>query len=184
MIILIRRAVLLSTLVAGLVSFQTEPVIRIGLSQNAGTITIRSSEAFTIQNLSTRSAKFTTTLAIDDSALSRVLGREDLRYRMMVELDGCRFMALPLNTHVRVPPPTNARLQVEDRSYRGSIEVFGNSRNTFTVVNELPIEDYLLGVVPNELSPSTFGQIEALKAQAVAARTYAIRNMGQSRQEG
>jgi stage II sporulation protein D len=73
---------------------------------------------------------------------------------------------------------------VDDRSYRGSIEVFGNARNTLTLVNELPLEDYLLGVVPNELSPSTFGQIEALKAQAVAARTYAIRNMGQSRQEG
>src|SRR5262249_27975071 len=56
--------------------------------------------------------------------------------------------------------------------------------NTLTVVNELPIEQYLLGVVPNELSPATFGQLEALKAQAVAARTYAIKNMGQSRREG
>ena len=58
------------------------------------------------------------------------------------------------------------------------------SRNTLTVVNELPLEEYLLGVVPNELSPSTFGQLEALKAQAVAARTYIVKNMGQYRAEG
>jgi peptidoglycan hydrolase-like amidase len=51
-------------------------------------------------------------------------------------------------------------------------------------VNELPIEDYLPGVVPNELSPATFGELEALKAQAVAARTYVIRNLGQSKKEG
>ena len=38
--------------------------------------------------------------------------------------------------------------------------------------------------MPNELSPTTFGQIEALKAQAVAARTYIQRNLGQYRNEG
>jgi len=184
MTILIRRGLLLATLLISLVSVQTDPTIRIGLSQNAGTITIRSTEAFNIQQQSTRSAKFTTVLAIDDSALSRVLGRDDLRYRMVVELDGGRFIALPLNTHVRISPPATARLQVDDRTYRGFLEVFGNARNTFTIVDELPLEDYLLGVVPNELSPATFGQLEALKAQAVAARTYAIRNMGQYKQEG
>ena len=171
MTMLIRRAVMLATLLTGFVSVQSEPTIRIGLSQSAGTVTVRSTEPFTIQQQSTRSAKFTTILAIDDSALSRVLGRDDLRYRMVVELDGGRYVALPLNTHVRVPPPATARLQVEDRTYRGTLEVYGNARNTLTIVNELPMEDYLLGVVPNELSPATFGQLEALKAQAVAART-------------
>ena len=39
-------------------------------------------------------------------------------------------------------------------------------------------------MVPNELSPSTFGELEALKAQAVAARTYIVANLGQSREEG
>ena len=45
-------------------------------------------------------------------------------------------------------------------------------------------KQYLLGVVPNELSPTTFGELEALKAQAVAARTYVMRNLGQSKKEG
>jgi peptidoglycan hydrolase-like amidase len=184
MTILIRRGILLATLLVSLVSVQSEPTIRIGLSQSAGTFTIRSTESFSVQQQSTRSAKFTPVLSIDDSVLSRVLGKDDLRYRMVVELDGGRYIALPLNTHVRVSPPATARLQMDDRTYRGYIEVFGNARNTLTIVNELPLEDYLLGVVPNELSPSTYGQLEALKAQAVAARTYAIKNMGQSKLDG
>ncbi len=181
---LIRHTVFLAAFLISTAAVQSDPSIRIGLSQNAGSVTVRSGEPFTVQQQSTRSAKFTAVLAIDDSALSRVLGRDDLRYRMVIELDGARFIALPLNTRVRLSAAASSRLQVEDRTYRGSLEVFGNARNTFTIVNELPLEDYLLGVVPNELSPATFGQLEALKAQAVAARTYAMRNMGQSRQDG
>jgi len=166
---------------------QTEPVLRVGLDQNAATVTVRSGEDFTIQQQTSRSARFSTVLAVDPSSVSRVLNKDDLKYRMAVELDGGRYLLLPLDTHVRIQPRSEsraARLQIGDRTYRGPLEVFGNSRNTFTVVNELPMEQYLLGVVPNELSPSTFGQIEALKAQAVAARTYAIKNRGQYRREG
>lgn len=161
------------------------PIVRIGLDQNAASLTVRSSEPFVVQGESTRSAKFSTILAVADTAT--VLRKEDLRYRMSVEVDGGRLLVLPMQTRVRILPPAQpraARLQVDDRTYRGSVEVFGNSRNTLTVVNELPVEDYLLGVVPNELSPTTFGQLEALKAQAVAARTYIIRNLGQYRAEG
>ena len=64
-------------------------------------------------------------------------------------------------------------VRLNGKAYRGKIEVFVNSRGSLTVVNVVPIEDYLLGVVPSELSlPS----LEAQKAQAVAARTYAIAN--------
>src|SRR5262249_42989015 len=79
---------------------------------------------------------------------------------------------------------TGAPIEIDTRAYRGAIEVFANTRRTLTVLNELPLEEYLRGVVPNELSPVAFGQIEALKAQAVAARTYIQRNLGQSREEG
>lgn len=61
------------------------------------------------------------------------------------------------------------------KAYRGRIEVFVNARGTLTVVNAVSLEDYLLGVVPNELS---LPAIEAQKAQAVAARTYAVANTG------
>lgn len=66
-------------------------------------------------------------------------------------------------------------VRLNGKAYRGKLEVFVNSRGTLTVVNVVPMEDYLLGVVPNELGlPS----LEAQKAQAVAARTYAVANVG------
>jgi len=84
---------------------------------------------------------------------------------------------------VRIDPPA-APLEIESRAYRGALEIFGNTRRALTVVNELPLEEYLRGVVPNELNPAAFGQLEALKAQAVAARTYIQRNLGQYQREG
>lgn len=79
---------------------------------------------------------------------------------------------------------TNERavpVSVNGKKYRGRIEVFVNNRGSLTVVNVVKIEDYLRGVVPNELG---FPSLEAQKAQAVAARTYAVRNIGQFASQG
>jgi peptidoglycan hydrolase-like amidase len=78
----------------------------------------------------------------------------------------------------------NAPVRFNDRPYRGRIEVFTNLRGTLTVVNELGLEDYVRGVVANELSPGGYPAIEALKAQAIAARTYALKNRGQFMSQG
>jgi stage II sporulation protein D len=69
-------------------------------------------------------------------------------------------------------------LQASATSYRGVLEVRPAANERLTVVNVVNVEDYLRGVVPNELSPEAFPQIEALKAQAVAARTYALSHLG------
>ncbi|HMM78943.1 MAG TPA: SpoIID/LytB domain-containing protein [Pyrinomonadaceae bacterium] len=66
-------------------------------------------------------------------------------------------------------------VRLNGKAYRGKIEVFVNASGRLSVVNVVPLEDYLLGVVPSELS---LPAIEAQKAQAVAARTYAIANIG------
>jgi stage II sporulation protein D len=160
----------------------TEPTVRIGLTQNAPTVVIRSASAFTVQRRSTRTATLSAVLAIDPAA-SGPLKPADLHYRTTVAIDGGDVLVMPLGAHVRIEP-ARAPLEIGTAAYRGALDVFGNSRHVLTVVNELPLEDYLRGVVPNELSPSTFGQIEALKAQTVAARTYIERNLGQYGKEG
>lgn len=66
-------------------------------------------------------------------------------------------------------------VRLNGKAYRGKIEVFVNAKGSLTVVNVVPLEEYLLGVVPAELG---LPQLEAQKAQAVAARTYAIANIG------
>jgi stage II sporulation protein D len=79
---------------------------------------------------------------------------------------------------------SNGPVRFNDKPYRGRIEVFPNLRGALTVVNVIGLEDYVKGVVPNELSPGGYPAIEAMKAQAIAARTYAMRNRGQFASEG
>lgn len=159
-----------------------EPIVRIGLNQNAATVTIRSAQAFTVSGRTTRSATFAAVLAVDPNARGPVAAA-DLQYRITVRLDDGATVVMPADTRVRIEPPATP-LEIETRAYRGALEIFGNSRRSLTVVNELPLETYLLGVVPNELNPAAFGQLEALKAQAVAARTYIQRNLRQYSKEG
>lgn len=80
--------------------------------------------------------------------------------------------------------PPGGGLRVEGRRYRGKIVVFLNDRGRLNLVNELPLEDYLRGVVPRELGPGAYPELEASKAQAVAARTYTLRNLGEFADEG
>ena len=56
--------------------------------------------------------------------------------------------------------------------YHGAFELVKNNNNTFNLVNMIEVEEYLKGVVPNEM-PVAFG-LEALKAQSVAARNYVL----------
>lgn len=61
----------------------------------------------------------------------------------------------------------------KDALYRGNLELVpSNKDGKFYIVNSIELEDYLKGVVPNEM-PVRFG-LEALKAQSVAARNYVL----------
>jgi stage II sporulation protein D len=68
-------------------------------------------------------------------------------------------------------------------SYRGSLEIVMGSNNTLAVVNIVDLESYLRGVVPREMPSSwgSYGGMEALKAQAVVARSYALYHIGSGR---
>ena len=58
--------------------------------------------------------------------------------------------------------------------YRGNLILFPKAGKRFLVVNEVPLEDYLLAVVPSEM-PAKW-DLEALRVQAICARTYAFYN--------
>ena len=91
-----------------------------------------------------------------------------------------RFVS-PVDLYVADP---ESRVQLDGKPYRGSLRVLVNSRGTLNVVNRVDLEDYLCGVVPAEMGPKRYDEIEALKAQAVAARTYALAHRGQFETEG
>jgi stage II sporulation protein D len=81
-------------------------------------------------------------------------------------------------------PATADTLVIDKQPYRSSARLFINARGLINIVNELNFEEYLYGVVPAEMGPSIYDEVEALKAQAVAARTYAFRNLKQFESEG
>lgn len=62
------------------------------------------------------------------------------------------------------------------RKFRGALRIYPHENDTVLVVNELDLEDYLAGLINSEISSNW--PIEAVKAQAVAARTYALNQIG------
>lgn len=91
----------------------------------------------------------------------------------------------------RLPPPLIIRpatpggtLTLRGQSYRGELRVQQAPGGRLTVVNRLDMETYLQGVVPREIGRFDLDIYEAIKAQAVAARTYAYTYLGRRSQQG
>jgi len=79
-----------------------------------------------------------------------------------------------------IQPESTGFVQVNGMPYRGFITLL--KKQGMTVVNNVPVEDYLYGVVPKEMPPSW--SAEALRAQSVAARTFALKNRKRHMAEG
>ena len=84
----------------------------------------------------------------------------------------------------RIEPERDGSLIVDERPYRGTVTIRAEAGNNIAVINHVDMEAYLLGVVPRELGPVGEDLIEASKAQAVAARTYAVSRLGRREARG
>src|SRR5262245_12830732 len=118
-----RKRLLLALLVLvvgyseGPVRSQTARSIRIGLNQNAPAVNLRAARPFTVQQNSTRTAKFTMVLALDPSVNGSVT-KASLQYRTLVELDGGKLIVLPKNEKTRIDAG-NSSIEFDSRTYRG-----------------------------------------------------------------
>ncbi|HUO84958.1 MAG TPA: SpoIID/LytB domain-containing protein, partial [Thermoanaerobaculia bacterium] len=83
-----------------------------------------------------------------------------------------------------LPAKEGSAIAIGDDRYRGGARLLINDRGLLNVVNEVWLEDYLKGVVPNEMGPSVYPELEAIKAQTLAARTYGVSRMGEYAREG
>ncbi len=77
-----------------------------------------------------------------------------------------------------IPRGNDNRIKVDGMPYRGIISVLPYGQNV-RLVNIVYMEDYLRGVVPPEIGKRNKNELEAVKAQAVAARTYAMAHLQQ-----
>lgn len=83
--------------------------------------------------------------------------------------------------YITIKPFNNGFISVKHKWYRGIFIVY-NRNGALTVINRVDIEDYIKGVVPSEM-PSGWS-FEAHKAQAIAARSYALANLGKRASHG
>ena len=86
-------------------------------------------------------------------------------------------------SEITLVPERDSLLKSGERTYRGLFTL--SLRNgKLLLINLLSLEDYVRGVLPYELSSEKYPEIEALKAQAVAARTYALYTRGKFEAQG
>lgn len=161
-----------STPVAPLPDLERE--VRIGVVQAADSVLVGSAGAFTITDRAT--GRVLATGSNGTAVVTR--SQQSSGYRVR----------LGTTTHessgaVRVTTAASD-VTINGQPYRGAAEVRVNSMGTLAGINELPVEQYLYGVVPRELGPNVFPEIEAQKVQAIAARTYTVAYFGRRSADG
>ena len=93
---------------------------------------------------------------------------------------GIMFGARDLKfTRIRLQVPEGAFIHIDGRAFRGEVDIIRKDNMKIMAINRVPLEEYLCGVLYNEVSHRW--PIESIKAQAVAARTFALYQARQNR---
>jgi len=144
-----------------------EPVIRVGLLVGASSATIVGAAGLSVSDPSgTRLAE------IPAGEIWHVA----VRGTGLVAMSPSGAAIAPSEALEISSPDSQALVLVNGRSYRGSISAL-RDRTGLTVVDRVPLESYLAGVVSAEMGRRNGAEQEALRAQAVVSRTYALRNL-------
>ncbi|MBP2640822.1 MAG: SpoIID/LytB domain protein [Firmicutes bacterium] len=157
-----------------MMNYALGPVLRVGLWTNQSNVLICSDVDF----------------QLIDGDNQRVLKKGKRNIKMSVTMKNGRFSidSVPVQTHSifikAITTEDKERfIEVNGRNYRGDVELHQTKKNAgITVINILPVELYLYGILPQEISPEW--PLEAIKAQAVAARTYALYNQKKHGEDG
>ena len=144
-----------------------EPLLRLGLAVDTDAVRIRGRGKVSVRG----------------SGSFELAPEEEVR--VIASSDGIRVdgrpggsMRLTFESH-----DASRLLVVNGRAYRGSVEVIPNGA-TLTAVNVVGVESYLRGVVGVEMGERQRNESAALEAQAIASRTYALKNRGRFRSAG
>ena len=144
------------------------PVLDVAVSEKKSTVFLSAQHGFQIFNFPNRKKIFT-----------RWNGKS-LKFKITER--GFGFLHFNNLQSVTIEPFKKGLVYVNGKGYRGKLKLFEDRFGKMTVVNLVDIESYLYGVIKSEMLINS--PIEALKAQAVVARTYAIRNKDKFRREG
>lgn len=143
------------------------PDLRVGLASGRASLTITPAEGkATAQTESSKTIALAanTAAAIRWQAGAFLVGREKLRGDVLT-----------------IRPSGAGELALDGRRYRGALEL-RHKGGGLTAVNIVPVDDYLRSVVPEEMPVDW--PAEAIKAQSVAARSFALASRGRHASEG
>ncbi|MEE3604176.1 SpoIID/LytB domain-containing protein [Bacillus altitudinis] len=117
--------------------------------------------------------------SLKNSLAKQVYLKKNQNYQLNISNGKISLKGIKTYNTLRVVPEkysTKNVLQIAGKPYLGNINFAIESGYIRPTNENIPFEDYLKGVVPNEMPASW--HVEALKAQAVAARTYSVKSIG------
>ncbi len=132
-------------------------IIRIGLAQNIKSAVIETDSPYQM---------------LDAQKKPLLSGPRFVAAKIKPGASGLQVGALNYNSDSLTLMIEKGGIKLDGHSYRHALEFTHDPNGTLSIINKIPVEDYLKGVLPKETS--SFWPVEALKAQAVAARTYAL----------
>lgn len=151
------------------------PVFAIKIGLQTGVISAKVGASTEAQILDARNNKVLYTM-------DKMRSYEFKAYKNLIALKyNNDYYNLKTNQIAIIPTSPTGFVNAKNRWYRGELRII-NLNGKLNVINKLNIEDYIRGVVPCEM-PSSWNY-EAHKAQAIAARSYALANLGKRGSQG
>lgn len=100
-------------------------------------------------------------------------GRRLWRTKVIPTETGMKINELDFKIYgVRIQPSRSPSIYLNGRKFRGAIDIIRQSNQKLLAINHVNVEEYLQGVLYHEVAP--WWPMEALKAQAIASRTFAL----------
>ena len=163
--------------------FPKEGTVRIGLIENRSLVSVKAGVAFFIHTAENRNSLYNGTAGEQFWVQwnNGTLVIQDKNKKALLRSSSALIYELKSNEDSSIVAGAVNGAPGVHRTYRGVLE-FRSGSNGITLVNIVPVEDYLYSVVPSEMPYSW--PAEALRAQSIAARSYTIAYLGQYADRG
>jgi SpoIID/LytB domain protein len=155
-----------------------QPAVIVRLLETQNSLSISSDKSFTAKCSSSEGEP---TIYFSSAPIEIKLSSEGISLGSaspgVLETDLCQATFLPKDE--------KSWLSLNGKPYRGVLEItYRQETKTLLALNIVNLEDYLQGVVPAEMGKLNRAELQALEAQAVAARTYALFQTNQNQNRG
>ena len=159
--------------------YTSEPVIRVSLTDNVKNLSLHidgnfklSYQGIAIANMTNSEVSFSFS---HDGTPVAALANQEIKFFSPIKIE-----AVDSTVATGAMSADSDVINFNSQTYPGSMQIIPENDGTFRLVNFVPLETYLRGVVPNELVNNlTPDELQACMAQAIAARNFAFYKMSE-----